>query len=178
MRLFWKKKPERLPKDTIINEETGMTAGDVNRILAGIFAPELQRRWERKAERYFKIIPFLMLSAFFLIFLWCGTLGSPWNPLILAMAVFPVLISAILFSSLYLQPKMHVYLIYIALFANVIATILSVCKVAIPANLLQIPSSIMLFINIFQVLLFATFMFRIMTDLHNSKTKFDCSEDN
>lgn len=143
-----------------------MTAGDVNRIMAEIFAPELQRRWERKAERYFKIISFLMLTDFFFIFLWFGTLRSPWSPLILDIAVFLVLISAILFASLYQQPKTHIYLIYIALFANAIATVLSVCKIAIPLGLSQIPSFVTLFINILQLLLLATFVFQIVTDLH------------
>lgn len=155
MRLFRRKKAERLPDDTVINEETGMMAGDVN----------------------FKIISFLMLTDFFFIFLWFGTLRSPWSPLILDIAVFLVLISALLFSSLYQQTKMHIYLIYIALFANVIATVLSVCKIAIPLDLFQIPSSVMVFINILQVLLLATFVFRIVTELHISTNQTGHSND-
>lgn len=85
---FHKKKQEKLPEDTVIDEDTGMTAGELNHILAEIFEPELQRQWEIKAERYRKIIAFLMLAAMFFTFLSVGTLNSPWNSVIWDMLSF------------------------------------------------------------------------------------------
>lgn len=162
---FHKKKQEKLPEDTVIDEDTGMTAGELNHILAEIFEPELQRQWEIKAERYRKIIAFLMLAAMFFTFLSAGTLNSPWNSVIWDMVVFCSVLSGILFSSLYKQTKQIIHYLNFFFILHIIETVLEVYKVLIAPKIPPIPFEVILFIKILQLLLIGTYMYKFLWEL-------------